>query len=479
MYGRDKTKKDSYMMKILMKMFGRGELNKDYILQRQSGQFDVETRDGLIASVLRSEDIDPIKLCEQITGENSFVIWLIDGLQRVTTCDDFLNGKFRMGRNLMKPFTYYQKNGEIVEYDMRGKSWSDLPEELQDRFENFSFDYVKHLDCTDEDIAYHIARYNRSAKMNANQKGILYMYKIAGCVKNISQHNRFFLDCGDYTSTEKKKGVVDRIVNETIMLIYHLDDWKRGKAMNVYLNNNAKEEEFKEFDDELNRLTEFIDLETTGKLFNSKNSLLWFWLYHEFLTYGIEDEKFDGFLKAFIEELHSKKFEEYENMSFEEYSKKKSTKDRAVIVTKMDMLEKLLKKYLHIEENEDVEVVDEIEAIDSNDDEDLDETEFVRKYANPDVTDEDINNYYSSMEYCIKKRLINKDHQLLNMDNEKTFLALLAYAEVNQKEDLFDSWLRWYAITHRTVTAKTPKDNYIAMVKSLEKYISSKKVATA
>lgn len=33
MYGRDKTKKDPYMIRILMKMFSRGELHKDYILQ--------------------------------------------------------------------------------------------------------------------------------------------------------------------------------------------------------------------------------------------------------------------------------------------------------------------------------------------------------------------------------------------------------------------------------------------------------------
>ena len=87
-----------------------------------------------------------------------------------------------------------------------GKGWSDLPEELQDRFDDYSFDVVNHLDCTDEEIAYHMARCNRCAKMNANQKGILYMYKIAGYVKKLSQNHRFFFDCGNYTSTEKKKG---------------------------------------------------------------------------------------------------------------------------------------------------------------------------------------------------------------------------------------------------------------------------------
>ena len=477
-YGRDKTKKKPYMMRTLMKMFGRGELNKDYILQRQSGQFTNETRDGLIATVLRSEDIDPIKLCEQLTGD-SFVIWLIDGLQRITTFDDFINGKFRIGRNLWRPYTYYQKDGKIVEYDMRGKSWSDLPEELKDRFEDYSIDVVKQLDCTDEDIAYHMGRYNSCAKMNVNQKGILYMYKIAGYVKDISQNNRFFLDCGNYTPNERKKGVIDRVVNETIMLVYHLDDWKRGKAMNVYLNDNAKKEEFEEFNNELNRLNAFVDQDTTGQLFNSKDSLLWFAMYHEFLTYGLDDNKFEDFLNEFINTLQYKNFEEYDNMSFSEYGKQRSTKDRKVIVIKMDMLEKLMKEYLHIKEVDVLEVPD-IQEENSNVDDDLEPLEFLKKYVSEDITEEDVDTYYDDITYFSKKmKLIPKDHALINEENELSFLALVAYAIVKNKDNYFGAWLKRYAITHKTVTAKSQRDNYFEMVNNLEKFISTKKAVSA
>ena len=479
MYGLDRTKKDPCMMRTLMKMFGRGELHKDYVLQRQSGQFDVETRDGLIASILRSEDIDRIKLCEQII-DGKITIWLIDGLQRITTCDDFQHGKFKMGKNLMMPYAYFQRNGEVIKYDMRGKGWSDLPEELRDRFDDYSFDVVKHLDCTDEDIAYHIARYNRCAKMNANQKGILYMYKIAGYVKKLSQNHRFFFDCGNYTSTEKKKGVLDRVVNETIMLIYHLDDWKRGKSMNIYLNENANKEEFIEFENELDRLNIFIDQDTTGKLFTSKDSLLWFATYHEFLTYGLDDEKFKGFLNEFMFSLKDKKFEEYDDMSFEEYGKQKSTKDRKVVITKMDMLEKLMKEYLHIENVDEVELPEEVvNEEDSSFDDDLEPIEFLHKYIDPEITEEDLDEYYDDINYFVKKRLLPKDHNLINEKNEVSFLAIVAYAMRKEKDNEFEMWLKRYAITHRSVTARTQRDNYIEMVNNFERALNAKKGAIA
>lgn len=385
-----------------------------------------------------------------------------------------------MGKNLMMPYTYYQKDGQVVEFDMRGKGWSDLPEELQDRFDDYSFDVVKHLDCTDEEIAYHMARCNRCAKMNANQKGILYMYKIAGYVKKLSQNHRFFFDCGNYTSTEKKKGVIDRVVNETIMLIYHLDDWKRGKAMNIYLNENANKEEFDEFENELDRLNKFIDQGTTGKLFNSKDSLLWFATYHEFLTYNLDDEKFDGFLKEFMSTLKDKEFEEYDDMSFEEYGKQKSTKDRKVIITKMDMLEKLMKEYLHIEDIDEVELPEEVknEETPSLDDE-LEPIEFLHKYVSTEITENDLDEYYDDINYFTKKRLIPKDHNLINEKNEISFLAIVAYAMRKEKDNEFEMWLKRYAITHRSVTAKTQRDNYIEMANNFERALNMKRGVVA
>ena len=75
---------------------------------------------------------------------------------------------------------------EDVEYDLRGKGYNDLPEELKEKFDNFTIDVVKHLDCTDEEIGYHIRRYNRQSSMNNNETSVTYMDAIAKEVKDIS-----------------------------------------------------------------------------------------------------------------------------------------------------------------------------------------------------------------------------------------------------------------------------------------------------
>ncbi|MCQ4991631.1 hypothetical protein NE599_22050, partial [[Clostridium] symbiosum] len=61
---------------------------------------------------------------------------------------------------------------EKQEFDIRGKKYSELPEELQDRFKEYNFEIVQYLNCSSEDIAYHIARYNEGKLMTVSQKGL-------------------------------------------------------------------------------------------------------------------------------------------------------------------------------------------------------------------------------------------------------------------------------------------------------------------
>ena len=182
---RDKRVKDALMNSTVQNMFERGELRKDHPLQRKPGRWSSGERDGLIAAVLKDEDIDCIKVCEQLTG-HGVVLWVIDGLQRLATLNAYFNGGFKLGKNVEFPMVSYQSvkrdvNGDIIKdeygnydyelvaYDLRGKFYSDLPVELKEKFNNYKIDMVKHLDCTDEEIGYHIRRYNRQKTMNASE----------------------------------------------------------------------------------------------------------------------------------------------------------------------------------------------------------------------------------------------------------------------------------------------------------------------
>ena len=462
MLGRDKTKKDTYMVKTLLNMFKRKQIDKNHPLQRKPDQWTDEAQSGLIGSVIKGEDVDSIKICEQILSSTEFILWLIDGLQRLTVLESYRNNAFKIGKSLEMPYVYYQKENEdgemeTIKYDLRGRYFEDLPEELQDAFDSYAIDVVKHLDCSDEEVAYHIGRYNRQTSMNTNQKNILPMYKVAGFIKKISDNNVFFEECGSYTEIEIRKGVVDRVVSESIMTMFHLDNWTKGKTMSKFLNENATQKEFEIFESELDRLSIIIDKKTTGKLFNSKNSFIWFAAFHKFTRYGVDDSKFKDFLIAFQNDLHSKTFEEYDNDSFDTYENNKSTKDKKVVLAKLDILDKLMREYLHIDE---VELSEETEII-------TPETFVSDMVDMPIETVKEEIDFYEETLDSLENNTIRDDSKLLDTANRLSLLAMVAYSYKNDVD--LDDWLEDYAANNNTYYMDQRK-NYSHMVNDFKQY---------
>ena len=439
MVGRDRVKRDQMMLGTLLNQFARGQINKNHPLQRKANQWNEEAQSGLAASVIKGEDIDSIKICEQILSSLEFILWLIDGLQRLTVLESFRNNAFAIKTNLEMPIMYYQgvdENGKVsvIEYDLRGKRYKDLPDELKEKFDSYPVDIVKHLDCTDEEIAYHIARYNRQTSMNVNQKNILVAWKIAPEIKKIVS-NRFFADCGNYNPKEDTKEVFNRIVCESIMTMFHLDNWKKSKQMSLYLNENATKAEFNIFENELNRLYEITDQDTVGKLFNSKNSFIWFAAFHTFTQFGIEDIKFIDFLEEFQKTLHNKTFVEYENKSFDTYDDGKGTKDKKVVKAKLNMLEQLMKEYLHITEKTNSETENNKNESDTKSCESDSTLEFIQNNVSKDVSNEDIEEYQDFMD-----SYVNIDSDLYKQCS-MALMALTAYAYKCDRDVELGKWI--------------------------------------
>lgn len=471
MLGRNKTQKDAYMLKKVLKMLRLKQLRKDHPLQREAGQWSNEAKSGLVSTIIKQEDVDPIRICEQFLedashpGSTTPVLWLIDGLQRLSVCDEFQHNVFKISKSIKFPIISYQNdNGEFVEYDLRGKFYKDLPEELKDEFENYQIDIRKYLDCSDEDISYHIERINAHVGMNTNQKNILVMPKIADKIKDVYENQDFFKDNGVYSESEVTKGKVKNVIAESIMAMFHLDKWKRGKEMGKYLNDNANDKEFEIFKSELSRLEKVIVQESTGELFNSKHSFLLFSLFHKFTKYNLPDVDFTRFLKKFQSSLQYVKFEKYENESFDTYDKKKNTKDKKVVITKLDMLETLMNEFLGIEEKDteeacEVENLEEVEKVSTLD--------FVKENVYEEATDEDINFYNAClMDYTVE---VDNSSPLLNEENHNSLIGIIAYSF---KDDIeVEEWLPDYFSRYSTYS-NDQKKNYIHMKEDINKYFN-------
>lgn len=467
---RDKIKRDTYMVSKLSNMVSRGDLRDDHPQQRKSGQWNNGIRDNFIVTVIKNEDFDPIKICEQLT-EQGVVLWLIDGLQRSTTIANFKAGKFALGRKIDPYIIEYQeavkgKDGEItyenVSFDLRGKAYKDLPEKLKEDFDNCPVDVVKHLDCTDEEVGRHIVRYNSGRPMVAAQKIAAYMYNTAKYVKELSGH-AFFNDCANYSQTADKNGTVDKVVSETIMGLNFFDTWnKDARKIGKHLNDNATEDMFSRFGDYLDRLLKVITPQT-GKLFSSKNALIWFMLFDRFTKMGLPDKEFQLFLEHYEEfrKVKVKVSHEYmlvkgsgeytDTLSFAELDGCKSTKDKGVIEDKLHILETVMNDFLHNNSKESINAID-----------------IINEYTNAFVNSEDVE-LYEMMANDFSENIEDIDSEFLSERNRPSFVALVGYADLIEKSQLLNEWLPAFVEKQKIFTNQ--KRNFLHMKQDFEQYL--------
>lgn len=362
-FKKTENKLDRYSIEAICKKIEKGIIRFDHPAQRESGQWTNKMRGNLMSDILQGNPIPPIILAEQkISGVS--IVWDLDGKQRCMTVYDYMNGAFKISKQVRRNIIVYQApklddNGhpmfddnriplmEVKEFDITNKFFNQLPEELQDAIKEYCFDAVVYLDCSSEDIVYHIARYNDGKPMNKIQKGVVNLGEsYANQVKELASHD-FFKDCADFGKDGIKNGNINRAICETIMTTYHLDHWGGNNLEDMcsYLKENGTFDEFGEIEDSLDRLEDIID-GSNESLFTAKETFIWITVFNRFKELNIDDGKFADFLTEFIDEKLDAKV--INGVTYKELEGNKSTKDRNLIIKKLNHLETLMKEYLKV-----------------------------------------------------------------------------------------------------------------------------------
>ena len=464
----DNYRMDKRSMFSLLEDKKSGDINCKYILQRKPFQWTQEERNRYICRILSNLPIPEIILCEQ-NIKGMMIAHLIDGLQRLSYAEAFKENRFKIGangaeRHLIKyrEFLVDENGSRILDEDgvpiyeekicdVVGKHYKDLPDELKKRFNNFNVNVTKFFNCTDEQIADHIRDYNNHTSMNNEQLG---MTKIstdtARKIKSIAEKNSFFKNCGKFSDTTSIKGKFDKIVAESIMLLFHRDEWK-SKIDKAYqfIDENATDEEFLCLNSDLNRLEIAIgeDDKETRKMFTIANTPMWLAVFHEFTTYNMEDSKFVEFLRAYNNELNQKEIDGISMKDFKDMQSKK----KATITGKIELLVKLMKEYLHIE--------DEIP---------MTKEEFIAHNVELPIEEvkEDIAFYEESLT-DLENNTIRDGSKLLDVANQLSMLAMIAYSYKNDID--LDNWMEEYA-TNNNMFFTNQQQNFLHMVNDLERY---------
>ena len=483
---------DKYSMYSLLQDKKNGDMNCNYILQREPFQWSKEEANRYFCRILSNLPIPEIILCEQ-KKKGLTISHLIDGLQRLSYAEAFKENRIKIGsagaeRHLIQYRDYVlDDNGNRVpdeegfpEYEMKvfdviGKYYKDLPDELKKRFNNFNINVTKFFDCTDEQIADHIRDYNNHASMNKEQGGLLNVSAdIAGHIKKISQKNSFFKNCGKFTNNNSIKGKLERVVVESIMLLFFRESWRASlDSIYKFVNENTTEQQFLKLNSQFNRLELALgdnNKDLSKELFTPTTMPMWISVFDKFTTYNIEDSRFVDFLNAYNIELKDK---EINGISMADF-KDQQTKKKTTIVGKIDLLIRLMNDFLHIDttetknniESSDNKVinVNESEQNTGCDDEIL---SFVKENVADDIEEVDIDEYQEFVDEYLKI-----DNPLY-IQCKAALMALTAYAYRTEKDVELATWLENYQKNTIDKTYSPSQEvNYRYMKRDFDNYIN-------
>lgn len=459
-----KPRKQTYTMDLFLNSMKEQDIRTDQDVQRLSGQWNNSMMNELISTVLHGDYIPPIILGEEENSQK----WVIDGLQRGTTLMKFRYGNYKISTSVEEPIVTYRAkvkdskgdiqmdgNGDFVwedrQFDIRNKTYNKLPEELQKAFSQYQVETVIHEGYGMKDISKLVRRYNFNKPMNVSQKAFTFVNNHARKIREILR-GRFFVEA-PYTQNERKNGTLERLIMESVMCMFHLDNWKKSGQLGTYINENATEEQFGVLENLIGRLGNIMAEDLYG-IFTSKDSFLWFTLFHRFTQLGFDDNKFAGFLTYFREATDGVDMNEFYGID-----KNSSNKDKTVILTKLDKLEVMMDEFLGIVK------------ISLSEDKASSILEFIHENVSVSVALEDVEQYAEVLEALARKTGQSK---LWEDGNLPSLTAVVAWSFTNDMD--LDDWFVDYFRRNESYS-DNQAENYKAMRDDLEQFLKLKAVA--
>lgn len=468
---------DVRSLESLLRDKENGELDCNYISQRDPLQWSDEQVNKFLSRVLNNQPIPEIVVCETdpaLYGEK--ISYLVEGLQRISYTEEFHENRIPVKSSgaeftkiKYKKFEY--ENGKIKKdengravytidtFDITGKYYRELPEFLQKRFDNYNLSVTRFFNCSYELIDYHIRNYNNHEGMTKSHYGITSVSNTTSTkIKSISRKNPFFVNNVKYTNKAKKRGVLEEMVARSIIATFFVDDWKKESIDALkFVDKEVTEEQFDHFEDNANRLSKVAD-KSVKDMFNTTNIHIWMAVFDKFTTYKrFSDDKFIAFMKDFSENLHSKKIN---GRSYDEVNKR-NTRDKSTVKNKISVLIDLMEEWLDVTE---------VDRVDETDIE-----KFVSECIGEKLEEvkKDMEQYNESLDNLLDIT-VRCNSKLMHEENRPSLLAMVAYS---YKEDVdLEDWLAKYAEINSTYI-RNQRENYLHMKKDFEDYLAKKGVA--
>lgn len=208
----------------LLKDIAKNKYDFNHPLQRQSGQWNKLSMSKLIDSAIRLYPIYPALVVDN--GDDTYGV--IDGKQRLTIFTSYANNEFALHKSL-SPVDI-----DGVEYEIAGKKFEKLDEEVKERFKAREFQLYIMSNATENDIREIFARINSSKGLtNTQKRTVVENEELAKVVFELKSHPVFTKIT---TPTQRKKDEDKDIVRQVLMLSEMSNEYDFGSFRNEDMN---------------------------------------------------------------------------------------------------------------------------------------------------------------------------------------------------------------------------------------------------
>lgn len=307
----------NWTVKNLKSMYDEKEtLSFNHPIQRQSAQWDNEQQSLLIHSMLANFPVPAVYVhkTESIEvdakGKHSYTYSVLDGKQRMTTVFSFINGEYALSEDIP------DVEIEDVTYEIAGKYFEDLDEDVQQEILRFRFNIQAFEDVTDEMIEDIFFRLNNSTPLTKSQKARPLMGVENSIFINDILAGKFFTEKCTFSKMQLKRSDDMCTLLQGMMLLdnkyrdYDFNSISADEVMNYsqYIKNNYPDE----CKDRLKRIIGFLNNVFYMKDKNLKkvNIPILFLIADKALAESITGTNFRRWYNSFFEE-HKKEYNLY------------------------------------------------------------------------------------------------------------------------------------------------------------------------
>lgn len=213
---------ESIITKINKPKTESNRIEMDFSTQRYAGQWNLQKESELIRSMIIGDPIPPLFIRGK---DNDLTVprQVVDGKQRISTVMKFVSG---IGRSAMKlhkdtkpvsiPIPYVDENGvkhSTTYVELAGKTFKQLPHDVQCLILEYNFDTRFISQCTQEDVDRIMVNLNNGVSPSGTDKAKMAAGQdIMNKVVDIIQDNPLFVEDINFKASQIKKNAKEECV---------------------------------------------------------------------------------------------------------------------------------------------------------------------------------------------------------------------------------------------------------------------------